>query len=70
MCQILTQVTFDSLFFANAIQPHQGGVANMMEYVGHDLHWLLAAKGDAKFIFNLKYIDTCSLYGTYTSDLV
>ena len=34
---VLTKVAFDSLILADPVEPHQGGVANVVEDVGHDL---------------------------------
>ena len=40
--ELLTQFALDSLVPSDPVEPHQGGVANVVEDVGHDLHWLVA----------------------------
>ena len=42
MLDVLTQFALDPLVFADPVEPHQWGVANVVEDVGHDLHWLVA----------------------------
>lgn len=39
---MLTQFALDPLLLADPVEPHQGGVANVVEDVGHDLRWLAA----------------------------
>ena len=39
---VLTQFALDSLVPSDPVEPHQGGVANVVEDVGHDLRWLAA----------------------------